>query len=586
MDALEALGDDRAHAEEARTLGRPVAGRARAVFLAGEHDQRPTLGLVLHGRIVDRHHLFGGEVLGHPALDLRGDAVADADIGKGAAHHHFVVAAPGSVAVEVRHFDPVSDQVLARRRRLADIAGRGDVVGGDGVAEHRQDPGFLDVGHGGRRHGHALEIGRVLDVGGVRVPGIGLAALDLDRLPVLVALEHVGIALGEQGVGDGSALDVRDFLVGRPDVAEIDGLAVRPLAHGLAHQVLLQGSRQGIGHHQGRRGQVVGPDIRIDTALEVPVAGEHGGRHQVTLVDRRGDRGRQGAGIADAGGAPIAHQIETHGVQVFLEAGIGEVVGDHLGSGGQRGLHPRLHLHAASPGLARHQTGGDQDGRVRRVRAGGDGRDDHVPVADIEARLGTGVGLHGNPLGFLAGLAEVTGQRTHEGRGRIGQGDPVLRTLGAREGGLDGTEVELEIVGEHRLFRRLVHPEALGLGIGFHERHPLGRAAGLGEVADRRRADGEEAAGGTVFRRHVGNGRLILEGQVDEARAVEFHELADHALLAQHLCDGEHQVGGRRAFRQLAGQAEADHFGDQHRDRLAEHGGFRLDAADAPAQDG
>ena len=34
--------------------------------------------------------------------------------------------------------------------------------------------------------------------------------------------------------------------------------------------------------------------------------------------------------------------------------------------------------------------------------------------------------------------------------------------------------------------------------------------------------------------------------------AVELDELADHALLAQHLGDGQHQVGGRGAFRQLA----------------------------------
>jgi hypothetical protein len=48
--------------------------------------------------------------------------------------------------------------------------------------------------------------------------------------------------------------------------------------------------------------------------------------------------------------------------------------------------------------------------------------------------------------------------------------------------------------------------------------------------------------------------------------------------------DGEHQVGGGDAFLQLAGQLEADDFGDQHRDRLAEHRRLRLDAADAPAE--
>ena len=68
------------------------------------------------------------------------------------------------------------------------------------------------------------------------------------------------------------------------------------------------------------------------------------------------------------------------------------------------------------------------------------------------------------------------------------------------------------------------------------------------------------------------------------ARAVEFDELADHAELAQHLGDGEDEVGGGGALAQFAGELEADDLRDQHGDGLAEHGGFGLDAADAPAE--
>ena len=109
-------------------------------------------------------------------------------------------------------------------------------------------------------------------------------------------------------------------------------------------------------------------------------------------------------------------------------------------------------------------------------------------------------------------------------------------------------------------------------------------AAGQAQVVERDAVDREEAAGGAVFRRHVGDGGAIGERQIVQAGAEEFDELADHALLAQHLRDGQHQVGRGRALRQPAGQAEADHVGDQHGDRLAEHGRLRLDAADAPAQ--
>ena len=46
-----------------------------------------------------------------------------------------------------------------------------------------------------------------------------------------------------------------------------------------------------------------------------------------------------------------------------------------------------------------------------------------------------------------------------------------------------------------------------------------------------------------------------------DAGAEELDELADHAVLAQDLRDGQHQVGRGRARRQLAGELEADHFG-------------------------
>jgi hypothetical protein len=127
--------------------------------------------------------------------------------------------------------------------------------------------------------------------------------------------------------------------------------------------------------------------------------------------------------------------------------------------------------------------------------------------------------------------------------------------------------------------------QALLLHVGLDERHPLRRPAGEAEVVDRHPVDGEDAAGGAVLGRHVGDRRAVGERQAGEARAVELDEFAHHALLPQHLGDAEHEVGRRRALGELAGQPEADHLRQEHRDRLAEHRRLGLDAADAPAQD-
>ena len=73
-------------------------------------------------------------------------------------------------------------------------------------------------------------------------------------------------------------------------------------------------------------------------------------------------------------------------------------------------------------------------------------------------------------------------------------------------------------------------------------------------------------------------------GSALQARTVELDELSDHAALAQHLRDGEHEIGRGRSFAKLAGQLEPDDLRNQHRDRLPEHRSFGLDASHAPPE--
>ena len=54
-------------------------------------------------------------------------------------------------------------------------------------------------------------------------------------------------------------------------------------------------------------------------------------------------------------------------------------------------------------------------------------------------------------------------------------------------------------------------------------------------------------------------------------------------MSAQHLGDGQDQVGGCGPLGEPAGQFEPDHPWDEHGDRLPQHGGLGLDAADPPS---
>ena len=126
--------------------------------------------------------------------------------------------------------------------------------------------------------------------------------------------------------------------------------------------------------------------------------------------------------------------------------------------------------------------------------------------------------------------------------------------------------------------------EALLLVVGLDERDLFFAAAGEAQVAEGLGVDGEDAAGCAVLGRHVADGGAVGKRQLGDAGAVELDKFADDAELAQRLRDGEDEIGGRCAFAQFAGELVADDLRDEHGDGLAEHGGFGLDAADAPAQ--
>ena len=291
-----------------------------------------------------------------------------------------------------------------------------------------------------------------------------------------------------------------------------------------------------------------------------------------------------GPGVADAGGAAVAGEVEAELLQVGQQARLGQVLGDHARAGRERGLDVRLHRQAEFHRLLRQQAGGEQHARVGGVGAGGDGGDQHVAVADVDAVVGL-VGLVAVRPAFLPKPLSFTGAEN-----RLVKVLFILSRLmrscgrfGPASDGHHGGQVELEVLAvvdrarlrhaEH-LLRLVVGLEGGDLGVG---------AAGALEVGDGLVVHREEAHGGAVLGRHVGDGGAVGDRQRRAAFAVELDELADDLGLAQHLGDGEHQVGGGARRVQLALQVHADHVRRQEIHRLAEHAGLGLDAAHAPA---
>ncbi len=166
----------------------------------------------------------------------------------------------------------------------------------------------------------------------------------------------------------------------------------------------------------------------------------------------------------------------------------------------------------------------------------------------------------------------------------VAQQDAVLRALWSGNAWLNCGQIQRDRGGVLSFGRLRGVEQALLLVVGLHQGDLLVGAACQLQVAQSLGVDGEDAAGGAVLGGHVADGGAVRERKLADAGAVELYEFANYAKLAQHLGDGEHEVGGGGAFFQLAGELEAHDLRNEHGDRLAEHGSFGFNAADAPAQ--
>ena len=230
MDPLERDGDDGSDAQQISSLCGPVSGGTCAVFGTGEDDECRTVGLVLHCRVVDRHLFAGREVFGDSPFGAGAQQITEADVGEGAARHDAVVAASGSVAVEVEWLHAVGLQEDSGGRTRLDRTGWADVVGRDRIADRQQALRVADSLNRLRRDGHVDEERRLLHVGALLVPLVQWADRPGDLLPFDGTECRVTVLGGEHLGRDRLGHGLFDLLGRRPDVLEIDIVAIFSLA--------------------------------------------------------------------------------------------------------------------------------------------------------------------------------------------------------------------------------------------------------------------------------------------------------------------------------------------------------------------
>ena len=149
------------------------------------------------------------------------------------------------------------------------------MVGGYRIAKQRKDSGALDIADRLRLGGHSVEIRWLTDIGGLGVPGEGVARRRGKVPPALVALEHIGVAAGEHLTVDRGGDGVVDLPLRRPDVLQEHVVASVVGAQWIGLEIKVHGAGNAVGDHQWRGGQIVHLDVGGDTSLKVAIARQY-----------------------------------------------------------------------------------------------------------------------------------------------------------------------------------------------------------------------------------------------------------------------------------------------------------------------
>ncbi len=135
--------------------------------------------------------------------------------------------------------------------------------------------------------------------------------------------------------------------------------------------------------HQRRRHQKVSFDVLVHARLKISVSRKHRRRDQIVIVDRLLDLRMQRAGIADAGCATVTDEVEPELIEIFLQSGFLQIIGNDARTGRERSFHRRIDMQPALDRFFREQSRCQHHAWIARVRATGDRRDQHGAVTDF-----------------------------------------------------------------------------------------------------------------------------------------------------------------------------------------------------------
>jgi len=515
------------------------------------------------------------------------ELVDKSDVGEGTSGHNFVITSSGTISVEVLLFNSLLLEESSSRRVLGDITSRGNVISGDGVTKVKETVSILDILDFGKGQFSLLEEGRVMDVSGVLLPLILLGLGGIKGVPSVSTLGDSAINFLEHFRLEGFSNHLVDFASVGPDVLQEDILTFLILTDGFGVEVNVEGTSEGIGNNERRRGQIVGSGQGMDSAFEVSVTRKDGTSNEITFLDSFRDFLGEVTGVTDTGHATVTSNVETEFIKELVDTGLLEIFSDDTRSWGEGSLDVRLDLQSFGQGVSGNETSSHHDTWVRGVGAGSDGSNNDITMSN-------GVFISFKfEFDFLVKLvfsktealeADLVSEAGIPILLHVVKSDSVVGSLGSRDATSNSGEIKFEGISENGVFLGAIidSEETLSLKILLNVSNLVAGSVGLSKILKSTSINWEVTHSGTVFGGHVSNGGSVSEGKSVDTRSVEFDEFADDTLLSEHFSDGQDQISGGGGLGKFTSELETNNLGQDHGDRLTKHGGFTFDTTNTP----
>src|SRR6476620_2434240 len=123
----------------------------------------------------------------------------------------------------------------------------------------------------------------------------------------------------------------------------------------------------------------------MHAGFKIPISRKNRSCNQIVFVDRLLDVWMQRPRVADASRAPVADEIESELVEICLESGLFQVIGNNARSRCERRLHARIDMQTALDCFFRQQSSRNHHARIARVCATSDRGNKHAAVADVSS---------------------------------------------------------------------------------------------------------------------------------------------------------------------------------------------------------